>query len=354
LRADNGAGVPSSGIDGAVDTGLPVAAGKRRIDDRCSHRHPKDRHATDLRVAREVLRIEATALTELEQALDDGFSIVVDAILATRGRVIVCGMGKSGLIGRKIAATLASTGTPAFFMHPGEAFHGDLGMVTPEDVFLALSNSGETEELVKLLPFLNDNGNVTVAMTGNERSTLARHASLHLSVRVAQEACPLQLAPTASTTAALAMGDALAVVLMKARDFQAHQFARFHPGGSLGRRLLRRVRDEMRRDALPFVAPDDGADGVLSAVTDGGLGIALVSDDRSRALGIITDGDLRRGLQARREAFFGLTARDLMTPEPISIGVDSNMQTAIELMAEHHITLLVVVDGDRVVGVVQK
>jgi arabinose-5-phosphate isomerase len=305
-------------------------------------------------VAHEVLEIEAAAILGLKDSLDESLSAVVDAILASRGRVIVSGMGKSGIIGTKIAATLASTGTPSFFMHPAEAFHGDLGMVTRDDVFLALSNSGETEELVKLLPFLRDNGNVTIAMTGNCRSTLAQTSSLHLSVRVAKEACPLQLAPTASTTATLAMGDALAVALMKSRGFQPQDFARFHPGGSLGRRLLHRVREEMRSHDLPFVAADASADEVLAAVTRGRLGIALVSDDRESAVGIITDGDLRRALQAHRADFFRQTAADLMTPNPVTISADSNMQSAIELMAQHKITLLVVVNEDRVVGVVQK
>lgn len=305
-------------------------------------------------VAREVFEIEAAGVLGLVRSLDGAFSAAVAAILASRGRVIVCGMGKSGIVGKKLAATLASTGTPAFFMHPGEAFHGDLGMVTPADTFIALSNSGETEELVKLLPFLRDNGNCIIALTGNARSTLAAHADLHLSVRVEREACPLQLAPTASTTAALAMGDALAVALMRARDFQPGDFARFHPGGSLGRRLLQRVREAMRGEDLPFVAPTADADAVLAAVSDGGLGIALVTTDRSRAEGIITDGDLRRAAQVHREAFFGKRATDLMTPNPITIGADSSMQTAIELMAKHHITLLVVVDDTGVVGVVQK
>lgn len=305
-------------------------------------------------VAREVFEIEAAGVLGLGRNLDGTFSAAVEAILATSGRVIVCGMGKSGIIGKKLAATLASTGTPAFFMHPGEAFHGDLGMVTAADTFIALSNSGETEELVKLLPFLRDNGNCIIALTGNARSTLAVHANLHLSVRVEREACPLQLAPTASTTAALAMGDALAVALMRARDFQPGDFARFHPGGSLGRRLLHTVREEMRGESLPFVPPQADADAVLTAVSDGGLGIALVSADGRRAEGIITDGDLRRAVQAHREAFFRKTACDLMTPDPVSIGADSNMQTAIELMAKHRITLLVVVDETGVVGVVQK
>lgn len=309
-------------------------------------------------IACEVFEIEAAAVAGLRAGLTDHFDRAVEAILATRGRVIVCGIGKSGIIGKKIAATLASTGTPAFFMHPGEAFHGDLGMVTVEDVFLAISNSGETEELIKLLPFLRENGNLTVALTGNAASTLASHASLHLSVRVAREACPLQLAPTASTTATLAMGDALAVALMRARDFQPHHFARLHPGGSLGRRLLQRVRDEMRTDDLPFVDANADADAVLTAMTRGRLGIALVTDAAAsgprRARGIVTDGDLRRAVQTHREGFFGLSAADLMTPGPISISVESSMSAALELMAEHRIGLLVVVDGEQVVGVVQK
>jgi len=308
----------------------------------------------NIAVAHEVLEIEAAAILGLKDCLDESLSAVVDAILASRGRVIVSGMGKSGIIGTKIAATLASTGTPSFFMHPAEAFHGDLGMVTAEDIFLAISNSGETEELLKHLPFLRDNENLTVAMTGNADSALAQNATFHLSIRVAREACPLQLAPTASTTATLAMGDALAVALMKARGFNEHHFARFHPGGSLGRRLLRRVRDEMRTEALPFVPPQAPADDVLSVVTEGRLGIAIVGDDGDRAQGIITDGDLRRALQTHRAAFFTLTARDLMTASPVTISVDSNMHTAIELMDSRKITLLVVVEGDRVVGVVQK
>jgi arabinose-5-phosphate isomerase len=307
-----------------------------------------------LEVALDVLRIEAQAIAGLEASLDRRFSEAVELILATTGRVIVCGMGKSGIIGKKIAATLASTGTPSFFMHPGEAFHGDLGMVTQADVFVAISNSGETEELVKLLPFLRDNGNTIVALTGNVRSTLARHSSLHLSIHVEREACPLQLAPTASTTATLAMGDALAVALMKARDFQAHHFARFHPGGSLGRRLLQRVRDEMRGTNLPFVTPEADAEQVLSAITDGGLGIALVTDAAGTVRGIITDGDLRRALQSLKVAFFTARAEQIMTADPITIGIDSSMSAALELMARHHITLLVVVDNQRVVGVVQK
>ena len=305
-------------------------------------------------IAIEVLEIEAAAILGLRDTLDEQFSRAVTEILSTQGRVIVSGMGKSGIIATKIASTLASTGTPGFFMHPGEALHGDLGMVTADDTFIAISNSGETEELIKLLPYLQGNGNLVVSMTSNAQSTLAKHSDLHLSVRVEREACPLQLAPTASTTATLALGDALAVALMRARGFAAHQFARFHPGGSLGRRLLSRVRDEMRTENLPFVEPLAIAADVLKVVEDGGLGVALVSNDPRFVSGIITDGDLRRALRAHGRYFFDLRARDLMSPDPVTIGVDSSMNHAFEMMSKHHITLLVVVDGDCVAGVVQK
>lgn len=307
-----------------------------------------------LQAAAEVLEIEAAAILGLKQALDLDFTRAVEQILVTRGRVIVSGMGKSGIIANKIAATLASTGTPAFFMHPAEALHGDLGMMTRDDIFVAISNSGETEELVKLLPFLRENGNLVIGMTGNTEATLAKHCGLHLSIQVEREACPLKLAPTASTTAALALGDALAVALMKARGFQAHEFARFHPGGSLGRRLLQRVRDEMRTDNLPFVEPSASATSVLRAVDHGGLGVALVTEDHKSVTGIITDGDLRRSLLQHHRQFFALTATELMTQHPVSISADAGMDVALELMAQHEITLLIVVDVQGVIGVVQK
>lgn len=305
-------------------------------------------------IAREVFRIEAEAVAGLARHIDGDFNAAIATVLESRGRAIVCGMGKSGIIGKKISATLASTGTPSFFMHPAEAYHGDLGMVDAQDVLIALSYSGETEELLRLLPFLRENGNRTIAMTGNTRSSLARAVDHHLWVQVAQEACPLQLAPTASTTATLAMGDALAVALMRARGFQAHHFARFHPGGSLGRRMLARVRDEMRAVDLPFISPEAHAAEVVSAISSGRLGIAIVSNDRSSALGIITDGDLRRALETNQERFFSSRARDMMSANPLVIGPDSRMSAAVELMAEHRITSLIVVDDSGIVGVVQK
>jgi arabinose-5-phosphate isomerase len=226
-------------------------------------------------------------------------------------------------------------------------------MVVPEDIFVAISYSGETAELIRLLPFLRSNANETLAITGNPRSTIAVNATYHLCVRVDKEACPLQLAPTASTTATLAMGDAIAVALMKARGFESHHFARFHPGGSLGR-LLSRVRDEMVTRNLPFILPDASANEVITAVTGGKLGVALVSDEHRHLLGIITDGDLRRALVANKEQFFTLTAARMMTAKPHTVGVDAPMGAAVELMAQHRITSLVVLDGETVVGVVQK
>ncbi|WPL16176.1 Arabinose 5-phosphate isomerase KdsD [Thiorhodovibrio winogradskyi] len=305
-------------------------------------------------IAQEVFLIEAEAVAGLAAHVDGSFSAAVSAILASTGRTIVCGMGKSGIIGKKVSATLASTGTPSFFMHPAEAYHGDLGMVDGNDIFIALSHSGETEELLRLLPFLRDNGNCTIALTGNTRSTLARQVDHHLWVHVAREACPLQLAPTASTTAALAMGDALAVSLMRARDFQTHHFARFHPGGNLGRRMLALVRDEMRTDDLPFIKPDAMAAEVVATMSGGRLGLAIVSQDGVTPLGVITDGDLRRALETNQERFFQSRADDMMTPNPMLIGPDSRMSAAVEIMAERRITSLIVVDDSGILGVVQK
>jgi arabinose-5-phosphate isomerase len=301
--------------------------------------------------ARRVLRIEAAAVTALIEQVGTDFVGAVDAILVSPGRVIVCGMGKSGLIGNKIAATLASTGTPSFSLHPGEASHGDLGMVRPEDIFLALSNSGETEEVIRLIPFLQDNGNRLIAITGRPDSTLARHADFHLDAAVPAEACPYQLAPTASTTAALALGDALAMVLMEARGFLPEQFARFHPSGSLGRRLLTRVRHVMHTKDLPVVQPQDEASRVVQTISAGRLGVALVCADRKLA-GIITDGDLRRAMERHRWDFPALTAKEMMTGNPIRIDQEARLQEAVDLMTQRSITSLVIAEGDRLLGLV--
>ncbi|MDE1180430.1 KpsF/GutQ family sugar-phosphate isomerase [Paraburkholderia sp.] len=302
--------------------------------------------------AREVFRIESRALSNLSERLDDNFAESIDWILKSTGRVVVCGMGKSGIIGRKIAATLASTGTPSFFMHPGEAYHGDLGMVTPADTFLAISNSGETDEVVKLIPFLRSNRNYLVALTGNAKSTLAKAAHRHLDISVEQEACPLQLAPTSSTTAALAMGDALAITLMKARGFQPENFARFHPGGSLGRRLLCKVEDEMVRVKLPFLAEDAPMIEVLQTMTRGRLGLAIVR--REAGWGLITDGDIRRAIETHGDTLFQKAALELMSNDPAMVPVGTRVEDALILMADRRINALLVFDGEDVVGVLKK
>lgn len=300
-------------------------------------------------IAKRVFDIEAQAIQHLKTLLDEDFNGSVEAILKTQGRVVICGMGKSGLIGKKIMATFASTGTPCFFMHPGEAFHGDLGMVAPDDVFLALSNSGETEEVIRLLPFLKDNGNVVISMTGRPQSTLAKNADFHLNIAVPQEACPHQLAPTSSTTATLVMGDALAVALMEARDFQPHDFARFHPGGSLGRKLLVRVKHEMTSNNLPMVKADASVSEVIHTMNEGRLGLCIVDGGR----GIITDGDLRRHMEQDTQGFMNKTAADLMGTAPKTISGEARLNEAEELMNQYKITSLLVEEAGKIVGVIQ-
>ncbi|MBM4212181.1 MAG: KpsF/GutQ family sugar-phosphate isomerase [Gammaproteobacteria bacterium] len=293
---------------------------------------------------RRALSIEIRGLAALEARIDEGFAAACQLCLDCRGRVVVTGMGKSGHVGGKIAATLASTGTPAFFLHPAEASHGDLGMITRDDVVLALSNSGETPELLTLLASITRLGLPLIALTGNPQSTLAREARVHLDVGVAEEACPLNLAPTASTTAALAMGDALAVALLEARGFTAEDFARSHPGGALGRRLLLRVKDVMRSGAaVPRVGPDTAlADGLLE-ISSKGLGMTVVVDAAGHAIGVYTDGDLRRSLD-RRVDIHGARIREVMTHPCKSIGPGELAAEAVHLMETHRITSLPVVD----------
>jgi arabinose-5-phosphate isomerase len=304
-----------------------------------------------LALATQTFEIEARALTALATRQGEAFVRAVRAILECQGRVIVMGMGKSGHVGRKIAATLASTGTPAFFVHPAEASHGDLGMVQPGDVLLAISNSGESDELAVLLPALKRLHLTFVAMTGNAESTLARHADIVLSSQVDQEACPLNLAPTASTTAQMALGDALAVALLDARGFREDDFARSHPGGALGRKLLMHVGDLMRSGAaLPQVGPQAPFSEVLREMTGKGLGFTAVVDDGQRVLGIFTDGDLRRLIE-RGADLRGLAAQQVMHPHPKRIGVDALAVEAADLMEQHRITSVLVVDPQgRLVG----
>ena len=299
-----------------------------------------------LQLARATFDIEAQALLGLKARQDENFGRTCRAMLECTGRVVVMGMGKSGHVGRKIAATLASTGTPALFVHPAEASHGDLGMVASGDVVLAISNSGESDELAAILPALKRLGVTLVAMTGRADSALARHADLVLDSAVAQEACPLNLAPTASTTAQMALGDALAVALLDARGFREEDFARSHPGGALGRKLLTHVRDVMRSgDAVPRVAPGATFVDMMREMTAKGLGATAVADDAGRVLGIFTDGDLRR-LVERGLDLRSLAARDAMHPRPHLISHDALAVDAADLMERHRVTSLLVVDAE--------
>jgi len=299
-----------------------------------------------LALARRVLTIEATAVAALADRLDASFSDAVRLILDAHGRVIVTGIGKTGHIGRKLAATLASTGTPAYFVHAAEAAHGDLGMITSEDVVIAVSNSGKSEELLTIVPLVKRQGARLIAMTGDASSPLARQADVHLDAGVAEEACPLNLAPTASTTAALALGDALAVSLLEARGFGEDDFARSHPGGSLGRRLLTHVRDVMRQgEQLPIVGQNAAVADALVRMSQGGMGMVIVMDPGQPPAGIFTDGDLRRAL-ARSSDIRTSTLGELMTRSPRHIGPDALAAEAAQLMESHRISQLLVLDVD--------
>lgn len=303
-----------------------------------------------LELAKKVLHIEAQAVTGLIGRLDDAFPRAVGIILGCHGRIIVSGVGKSGHIARKIAATLASTGTPAYFVHAAEAAHGDLGMITRDDVLIALSNSGESEELLTIVPLVKRQGGRLVAITGNPASSLAREADAHLDAGVAEEACPLNLAPTASTTAALAMGDALAVALLDARGFGAEDFARSHPGGALGRRLLTHVRDIMRRiDAVPRVSEHATVAEAVLAISRGGMGMTAVVTEGLSVVGIFTDGDLRRALEKVVD-FKGTPVTQVMSRNPRTIGPDRLAAESAQMMEEHKISQILVVENDVLVG----
>lgn len=300
-----------------------------------------------LAIAREVLEIEAKAVSDLIGKLDRSFAQAVEIVRNCRGRVVVSGIGKSGHVARKIASTLASTGTPAFFVHPAEASHGDLGMVARDDVFIALSNSGESDELLAIIPLLKRQGAKLIAMTGQPQSALAREADVHLYAGAEKEACPLNLAPTASTTAALALGDALAVALMRAKGFTRDEFAAAHPGGTLGRRLLTHVRDVMRTgEQAPRVAHTASAQEAMLEVSRGRMGMTTVLDAAGRVVGIFTDGDLRRSLEK------GVDLRrtpisEVMTRGPRTIGPGRLAAEAVEIMERLKINQLVVVDEDE-------
>lgn len=305
-------------------------------------------------IAKKVLTIEADAVSALKEKLGDGFGKAVDTIFNSTGRVIVTGMGKSGLVGKKIAATLSSTGTPAFFMHPAEAGHGDLGMVTSDDVIIAISNSGETEELLRLLPFLERFKVRLISLTGNVRSTLSKAADASLDVSVSEEACSLGIVPTASTTAAMAMGDAIAVALLTRRGFRMEDFASFHPGGSLGKKLLIRVKDLMHTgDALPLVSPQTSMTAAVMEISGKRLGITVVGGSDGELLGIVTDGDLRRGIEKWGKSFFDMTAEEVMSKNPKVIAEDELAAKALAIMEENSITSLVVPDETgKAIGII--
>ncbi|MBI3331083.1 MAG: KpsF/GutQ family sugar-phosphate isomerase [Candidatus Omnitrophica bacterium] len=300
-----------------------------------------------VRRAKEVLRIEAEAVRRLIPRIGRAFEAAVELLVGCKGRVVVTGMGKAGLIGQKLSATLSSTGTPSHWVHPAEATHGDLGRITKSDVVIALSNSGETEELTRLLPVIQRIGSRLIALTGNQRSTLARYSDVALDVGVAKEACALNLAPTSSTTAMLAMGDALAVVVAERRGFKERDFARLHPGGQLGRKLLLRVRDLMRtRGANPIVRDTARVRDVLLAITRARAGCASVVSASGRLAGIFTDGDLRRHLDSTPN-LTERRVREVMTHSPKTIGADRLAAEALRILREHRIDELVVVDGAR-------
>nr|WP_257936439.1 KpsF/GutQ family sugar-phosphate isomerase [Campylobacter lari]MCR6517243.1 KpsF/GutQ family sugar-phosphate isomerase [Campylobacter lari] len=305
-----------------------------------------------IKIAKEVFEIESKTILDLCDNLNEGFNKAIELILSIKGRCVVSGMGKSGHIGAKIAATLASTGTPSFFMHPGEALHGDLGMLTSEDVLLAISNSGETEEVLKLIPVIKKRKIPLIVMVGNQNSTLAKQADIFINIAVKKEACPLQLAPTSSTTATLAMGDAIAVALMRARNFRPDDFALFHPGGSLGRKLLTRVGDLMVSNNLPIVSPESEFNELVDVMTSGKLGLCIVLENE-KLVGIITDGDLRRALRANDKPRFDFKAKEIMSESPKTIEASAMASEAEELMLKHKIKEIVVTQDEKIAGIIQ-
>ncbi|PJE77587.1 Arabinose 5-phosphate isomerase KdsD [invertebrate metagenome] len=300
-------------------------------------------------LAQQVFNIEIEALKNVQSLLDNCFKNAVDLILNSNGRVIICGMGKSGHIANKIAATMASTGTPAFFMHPGEAYHGDLGMVLPNDVFIAISNSGETEEVIRLIPFIKENGNRLIAITSNASSTLAVNADCHMSIKVPREACALNLAPSSSTTATLVVGDALAIALMKKKEFKEEHFARFHPGGSLGKKLLDTV--EKYVSEIVFVSPSSNILDLVLCFSRSKGGVVVVGD-KNKVLGICTEGDLRRSVLFLLEGEGkDITVEKLMSKDPITVASNCKCSDADNLMRKRKINSLIVMKDGIAIGI---
>ncbi|HAA1740765.1 TPA_asm: KpsF/GutQ family sugar-phosphate isomerase [Campylobacter jejuni] len=305
-----------------------------------------------LEIAKEVFEKEAQAILDLAKNLDENFNQAINLMLNTKGRCIISGMGKSGHIGAKIAATLASTGTPSFFIHPGEALHGDLGMLTPEDALIAISNSGETEEILKIIPAIKKRKIPLIVMCGKKNSTLVKQGDIFLNIAVEKEACPLQLAPMSSTTATLVMGDALAAALMKARNFKPDDFALFHPGGSLGHKLLTKVKDLMVSSNLPIVHPDTEFNDLVDVMTSGKLGLCVVLENE-KLVGIITDGDLRRALKTSDKPRFDFKAKEIMSINPKVVDADAMASEAEEIMLKYKIKEIIVGKEEKVVGIIQ-
>jgi arabinose-5-phosphate isomerase len=295
---------------------------------------------------------EANALLGLIPQLDDNFDKAVELILSSKGKLVVTGVGKSGHIGAKIAATLASVGTPSFFVNPLDAFHGDLGMIQKEDVVLAISNSGNTDELLRFLPYFLEQNIPVIGMSGNPQSLLAQYSTAHLCIAVEREACPLNLAPTSSTTATLALGDALACALIVARNFQAKDFAQYHPGGSLGRRLLTKAKNVMHTDNLPVIAPETKLSDAIIHMTNGRLGLCVAIED-NKVAGIITDGDIRRAMERSQDKFFQLTVADIMSRTPKKVSAETKIHDIEKLFQRHKIHSVLVVDNDdQLLGIV--
>lgn len=311
---------------------------------------PSPANSQALALAQAVFENQARALDALGESLDNAFLEAVDLILSCTGKVIVCGMGKSGIIGRKIAATLASTGTPSFFVHPGEAYHGDLGMIGGIDLVLLISHSGETDEVIKLIPYLRHIQAKTIAITGRADSTLARSANVHLNVSIERETCPNNLAPTTSTTVTLVMGDALAVALMNRREFMPLDFARFHPGGSLGKKLLTLAKDVMHD--VPCLPTGAAFDQIVNKISQGEQGIVCIVSSIGELLGVVTDGDLRRALE-KSAACASLSAQDMMGTMPVTIGGDRNLHDCEILMRERKLTSLIVAEAGVPLGVIK-
>lgn len=307
------------------------------------------------KIAKEVFSIEAAAIQRLGNLLTDDFDQVIDYLLKCKGRIVVCGIGKSGLVGKKIAATLASTGSPSFFLHPSEAIHGDLGALMPEDCFISISNSGETDEILQILPYIQQLKIPHITLVGNRESTLAKNAAVVLNIGVEKEASPIAMVPMASTTATMAMGDAIATVLIILKSFNENDFARFHPGGSLGRKLVTKVSSEMQCQNLPVARLDTLAKEVIMSMSKGFFGMVVILDEQQQICGVITDGDLRRSLNKfPSNLFFELKAKDMMTKNPKTISTDCLLWEADQLMLEHKITALPVEEKGELIGIIAK